>query len=696
MNFLNPAVLFGLFAASIPILLHLLNLRKLKTVEFSSLRFLKELQKTKIRRLKMKQILLLILRTLIIIFAVLAFARPTIKSSLPFLENYANSSCVILIDNSFSMDVSDEYGNRLKQAKKAASDIIKSLKEGDEVAIIELASPLDRSKYAMSRNFNLLDNQIQNIKVSYTRAALDRGLKLAATLLDESVNLNKEIFVISDAQSNVFERRSSDTSRIFNSSAGIYFIPIGSSTKSNIRNLSIDSINVVTRVFEKQKPVEVEITVRNSSSDESRGSVANMSFNGQNVAQRQFDVAANSSRTVAIAAPSSISGAVCGAVTLENDALDADNKAFFGFIIPDKPRIAVIGGRGGTEYLSLALNTLNRSGSFADISFFAPNQLSGIELSNYEAIILADGPFSNQDLGRLKQYIQAGGAALLFPDASPGMAGNYSILELNIAGKKDFAKKSPASFSSIDRSHPLFQGVFKGSTDSRQVVESPFIYTAYPELGGQRIIDMPGGSFLSEKRLGTGRLIYCAVRPDIESGNFPVTGIFPTILYRSIVYLSASESLAGSIETGKPVSITIPKRFAAEQNLTIVDPYGNKFFQQPVALPGGSILTIDPVSLPGVYSIYSSSGKCISLVASNLPPDESRLIPLEKKSVSSQIQSEYKNKQDIRFIDDLADVSQNIIRARLGTELWQLFIILALACAIAEMIVQKVSKKEAD
>ena len=73
MTFLNPFVLFGLAAAAVPVLLHLLNLRKLRTVEFSSVRFLKELQKTSMRRLRFRQILLLILRTLLIIAVVMAF-----------------------------------------------------------------------------------------------------------------------------------------------------------------------------------------------------------------------------------------------------------------------------------------------------------------------------------------------------------------------------------------------------------------------------------------------------------------------------------------------------------------------------------------------------------------------------------------------------------------------------------------------
>ncbi|HXG39208.1 MAG TPA: BatA domain-containing protein, partial [Bacteroidota bacterium] len=79
MTFLNPLVLLGLLAAAIPILLHLFNLRKLRTIEFSTLTFLKELQKSKIRRIKIRQWLLLLLRTLLVILLVMAFARPTVR-----------------------------------------------------------------------------------------------------------------------------------------------------------------------------------------------------------------------------------------------------------------------------------------------------------------------------------------------------------------------------------------------------------------------------------------------------------------------------------------------------------------------------------------------------------------------------------------------------------------------------------------
>ena len=76
-GFLNSTILIAAVAALIPLLIHLFSRRRVKVVEFSSLRHLKEMQKRQLRRLKIRQLLLLILRMLIVLAAVLAFARPT-------------------------------------------------------------------------------------------------------------------------------------------------------------------------------------------------------------------------------------------------------------------------------------------------------------------------------------------------------------------------------------------------------------------------------------------------------------------------------------------------------------------------------------------------------------------------------------------------------------------------------------------
>ncbi len=137
MIFLNPAVLFGLLAASIPILIHLFNLRKLKKVEFSTLRFLKELQKNKIRKIKLKQWILLALRVMIILFLVTAFARPTLKGvSIGGTTSAAKTTSVFILDNTFSMSVIDQKGSYFNQAKEAIKNLIQHLQEGDDAALI--------------------------------------------------------------------------------------------------------------------------------------------------------------------------------------------------------------------------------------------------------------------------------------------------------------------------------------------------------------------------------------------------------------------------------------------------------------------------------------------------------------------------------------------------------------------------------
>ena len=77
MGFLNPLLLVGLAAAAIPIVVHLFNFRRPQRVDFSTLRFVREIEATAMRRVRIRQWLLLALRTLAVLFLVLAFARPT-------------------------------------------------------------------------------------------------------------------------------------------------------------------------------------------------------------------------------------------------------------------------------------------------------------------------------------------------------------------------------------------------------------------------------------------------------------------------------------------------------------------------------------------------------------------------------------------------------------------------------------------
>ena len=65
--------------AALPIILHLLSRQRLKKIRFSSLMLLSRLEKSQMRRLRLRQLLLLILRTLAILALVFAFTRPLLR-----------------------------------------------------------------------------------------------------------------------------------------------------------------------------------------------------------------------------------------------------------------------------------------------------------------------------------------------------------------------------------------------------------------------------------------------------------------------------------------------------------------------------------------------------------------------------------------------------------------------------------------
>ena len=78
MSFLNPYLLWGLLAVSIPVIIHLFNFRRFRRIYFTNVKFLEELQQQTRRQSQLRHILVMILRMLAITSLVLAFAQPYI------------------------------------------------------------------------------------------------------------------------------------------------------------------------------------------------------------------------------------------------------------------------------------------------------------------------------------------------------------------------------------------------------------------------------------------------------------------------------------------------------------------------------------------------------------------------------------------------------------------------------------------
>src|SRR5574341_639725 len=115
--FLYPAFLFGLLAASLPVLIHLLTRRKLQRVQFPAVRFILLSQKRISRSYRLRHWILLALRTLAVMLLALLLANPIFQTGAGLFAGGGPVSLVLLLDNSLSMTWS---GDGFKQAKEAA------------------------------------------------------------------------------------------------------------------------------------------------------------------------------------------------------------------------------------------------------------------------------------------------------------------------------------------------------------------------------------------------------------------------------------------------------------------------------------------------------------------------------------------------------------------------------------------------
>lgn len=691
MNFLNPFALFGLIAAGIPVLLHLLNLRRLRTVEFSTLRFLQELQQTRVRRLKLQQILLLILRTLLIAFAVFAFARPSIPTSLPLLSSASRASVVILVDNSASMDGADAQGRRFRQAQDAATRIVNMLRDGDEVCVLPLAGRDALRDVGFTRTFAEASAEIERIAVSEGRADVPTTLRTVNALLDEAAHAHREVFVISDAQSSTLLRDPSDTARVVDVAASIFLVRIGNGIQGLEQNISIDSSHLITRLFQVDRPIEVEAFVRNGSDRDATGVLVSLAFDGNRVAQRAIDLPAGATRSVVLAAPPQRSGMIAASIELEDDAIDRDNVRYTGIMIPPPARCAVIGSGLGTELVATAL-ALPGTGR-ESVRRFPTVAAAGSSMSALDVIVVSGGEWSSSDVTQASQFVERGGGLVVFASESPSLSTLLGSAGLMLQDVRSAPTDKPWSIRTIDETHPLFTGVFKTTRD-RKVVESPRIKRLRPAEGGSVIAETDAGAFLSEGVIGNGRVVYVGVGLDGSWGPFGGTGLFAATMVRAAAYLTMPRDQGVDVVIGSSVTAPVPPRYAAEPAFLVQERKQGTNTVAPVRLPSSTVLNLPPQQHAGVLKVATRDSVPVMTVAVNAPTEESLLSYLSDNEWRSGVERLTMAPERVVVTEAGRRLQESINTARVGSELWPLFIVLAVLCAIAESLVARFMAQE--
>jgi hypothetical protein len=692
MIFLNPAILFGLLAASIPVIIHLFNLRKLKKIEFSTLTFLKELQKNKIRKIKLKQLILLALRVLIILFVVMAFARPAFQSmQFGGTTSAAKTTAIFILDDTFSMSVVDQKGSYFNQAKEIINQVISKLQEGDEVGLILVANP--KVEKRLTSNLSEFLKDVDQLDLSYSTGDLNSAIVKASQSISESKNFNKEIYVLSDFQKNKItnQKIKNDLSELLNENIRLYTIDL---SDKDVFNLSVDELKINNQIFEKDKPVGFSITITNNSKQDVNSAVVSLFMNSQRSAQKSFDVNSGQSTIVEIEAIPKTTGFVDVVVEIETDEIEQDNNRFASIFIPEKISVGLFSeSLNDLIFVDLALQTAGE-GKY-DIERKSVNQLNLLQLNKYQTIIVSTNSITS-GIEQFKNFVQNGGGAILFPSSIPDAVRlNQLYSQLGLRSSASFVGKVNSTglkikFDKTDFNHPVFQNIFKN--DDKKKYESPEL-NAYYKLtssGNQIVSLLDGSSFLSEHKNGKGKIFVFNTSPVLSWSDFPIKSIFAPLINKSVAYLSAKERGQNVFLAGEELNINLKNTNASQ--IKIVKPSKSDEFINLKENLSRDYLAYSNTNIAGSYKFYSGDN-LIENISINTDPTESK--------TGKTDESEFENYlEQIKFagkyisIDKEENISEKIIQARFGSELWRYFLIVAIILALIEMTIAKNTKKD--
>jgi len=692
MIFLNPAILFGLLAASIPVIIHLFNLRKLKKIEFSTLTFLKELQKNKIRKIKLKQWILLALRVLIILFVVMAFARPALQSmQIGGTTSAAKTTAIFIIDDTFSMSVVDQKGSYFNQAKEIIKQVLSQLQEGDEVGLILVSDKKNENK--LTSNLSEFIKNVDQVELSYTSADLNSSITKAAQLISESKNFNKEIYILSDFQKNkiIKENLNNDLSELMNESIRLYSFDL---SDKDVFNLSVDELKINNQIFEKNKPVSFSVTITNNSKQDVSSAVVSLFMNDERAAQKSFDVSAGQSAIVEIEAIPKSNGFIDVAAEIETDEIEQDNKRFASLYVPEKISIGLFAeNQDDLTFVDLALQTAGEGK--IQIEKKSINQLTSQQLNKYQIIIISANTIAS-GIEQLKNFLQNGGGMILFPSSiqdAVRLNQLYSQLGLRISSSfigKVSANDLKIKFDKTDFNHPVFQNIFQN--DDKKKYESPEL-NAYYKLtssGNQLISLVDGSSFLSETKNGKGKIFVFNSAPVLSWSDFPIKSIFAPLMNKSVAYLSSKEREENIFLAGEDINVNI-KNFNSSQ-IKVLKPGGTEEFINLDQDINKDYLAYQNTKIAGSYKFYSGEN-LIENISINSDPTESKTEYSDKSEFDDYLKSINFNGNHIS-IDKDENISQKILQARFGSELWRYFLLVALILALIEMTIAKSAKKD--
>jgi len=671
MNFLNPVFLFGLAAASIPIIIHLFTRRRPREVKFPSLDFLTEVNQSEIRRLRLRQWLLLLLRALAVAALAMAMARPALRG--PSGGGRAATTVVVLLDRSGSMTADGPRGPLFGDARRAVEDLFTTLGPADELLLVPYDDEVRPVTPKASSDLPRMRAALQGLEASARTTNHDAALAFAARALSESHALNRELFWISDFQLADFGAGAGGESRAEAPPAGAW---------NNVRAYLLPTrpVNRANAALTDAALAPAEngsaLSVTGASYGATAGDLAvSVTAGGSEIGRGFLNLPASGQAATLL--PLASLPDTGGVARIPDDALALDNVRYFAAGRAGTLRV-LLREDGGPSPLSLALEAGSPASGLSVERVDASNLPQ--RLTDADVLVLNGlerlGP---TELQAVLDFARAGGPLFLALDErADADFWNGSLLRELGAGTLGAVANAPAGsawrLSRVVPEHPVLAGFPARPGEPLSSARFLRVRAFTPGPHGRALLQFDA-DHAALVETPHAMILLASMSP--ESSDLAVSGAFLPLVHQ-IAKVVARGSAAASLAPGARYQAP-----ASTGSWRIEDSSGRELASELRADRGTTRLVSAPIETPGLYRVLQN-GKLRSSFAVNPDPRESDLEPLPEPALLAKFPN-----GRAAVLHPGADLARRVREARYGRELWGLFVTLALLLLIAETLLAR-------
>lgn len=446
--FLHPLFLWGALAFLVPLIIHLINRRRYKTVTWAAMDFLLSAYKKRNRRMRLENLLLLLLRCAIPLILALAVARPYFGADHP-LSLIANNrrEVVVVIDESYSMNRRVAGGTLFQTAKAQVIQLLDglALDRGDTCTIVTMGV---RPRILVQRSTARpdLDRALRRLeRPSFEAADLRRTVDLLASDVLPEIPTEQEVYFFTDLQRGTFEEPLTDAGKegaLAGSSAGVRqklmdftregarlcFVHVAAGT-SAVQNATVEDLRMSESLAITNQSVRIVATIHRRGDWNAAGGACTFRI-GERELVRTFSYDNEGRATVEVYHSFPAAGDHAVEFLLDEDDLIDDNSRVLRVPVRTSLPVLVVDGDpaggdpadGETWNLLLTLDPLFGEHLSEGRRYFEPTWMTHHEfnrapkLDGYQAIILANVREIEEErmVPELENFVRRGGGVWFF------------------------------------------------------------------------------------------------------------------------------------------------------------------------------------------------------------------------------------------------------------------------------------------